>query len=146
MAEAPHRLGLAAPERERASMAAPIAGSPLGRAASAGECGHGPGRRIVGEPVDRGLVDQRVDARLLVEGEQLAGSLVAVSVHPWCGKAVGQRWQPCLRRGRMESATVGLGRAACRRSPAPRPSGRSVGDYHRLAYRLLEMAISFELE
>src|SRR4051794_5159976 len=83
---------------------------------------------MVGEPVDRGLVDQRVDAGLLVEGEQLAGSLVAVSVHPWCGKAVGQCWQPCLRRGRGGSAVTGGGRSAsCRGSPAPSAIGAVAG-------------------
>src|SRR4051794_26909771 len=80
---------------------------------------------MVGEPVDRGLVDQRVDAGLLVEGEQLAGSLVAVSVHPWCGKAVGQCWQPCLRRARVESAKTGSVAPACRHRPAPSAYGRA---------------------
>ena len=33
------------------------------------------GRRRIGEPVNRRLAEQRIDARLLVEGEQLAGGL-----------------------------------------------------------------------
>jgi hypothetical protein len=49
---------------------------------------------------------------------------------------VGQRWQPCLRRGRVESAKSG----------AVGKYRRSVGDYYRLAYRLLKIAVSFELE
>jgi hypothetical protein len=38
-------------------------------------------RRRIGEPIDRRLAEQRVDARLLVEGEQLAGGFVAVGGH-----------------------------------------------------------------
>jgi hypothetical protein len=32
---------------------------------------------------------------------------------------VGQRWQPCLRPGRVESAKTGSVAPACRRCPAP---------------------------
>ena len=111
------RLGTAADER----MLRRAPGSTLGRRSLRRRSRRGDGRRIVGKPVDRRLADQRVDARLLVEGEKLAGSLVAVAVHSQvCGKAMAQRLQPCLRRARIESAA---GASCGFRSPRPRPSG-----------------------
>jgi hypothetical protein len=65
-------------------------------------------RRGLGEPTDRGFVKQRIDARLLIEGEQFLGGLVAVGHHRgvkfnpirqtrrqgFAGTRTG--WRPCV--------------------------------------------------
>ena len=78
------------------------AGADRPRPRSLWRSGRGFGRRV-GKPVDRRFADQRVDARLLVEGEKLAGSLVTVSVHsrcavrPWRNACNHARGTPALK-------------------------------------------------
>ena len=82
--------------------------------------GRGLGRRV-GKPVDRRFADQRVDARLLVEGEKLAGSLVAVSVHSRCAV---RPWRNACNHARGAPALkVRLVRVVGSARLVPRPSG-----------------------
>jgi hypothetical protein len=53
-------------------------------------------RSVLGQPVDRFLADHRVDARLVIKGDELSGGLVAINDHCWFPK-VGCELRPSGR-------------------------------------------------
>jgi hypothetical protein len=40
-------------------------------------------RSVLGQPVDRILADHRINARLMIKGDELSGGLVAINDHCW---------------------------------------------------------------
>jgi hypothetical protein len=43
-------------------------------------------RFVLGQPVDWVLADHRVDARLVIKGDELSGGFVAINYHCWFPK------------------------------------------------------------